>query len=402
MAETKSTKNTQQTASDQAQDAPAEAKKTESQAVKETKKSSEQPITMEQLLAQSDYNLHIPEEGDIITGTIIEITKKMVLVDIGAKTEGLVLDREFQAASDMISSLKAGDKVDAFVLDGDNAHGQILLSLKRAALDKKWDELVKAQEAEETVTVEGLDVNRGGMVVSIEGLRGFIPTSQFGRQVTGKLNALVGKTLDVKVLEADKDKNRLIFSERLVSEADEIANSDAALSNVSVNDVVKGTVTGVKPFGVFVAVEVPLDESGENLGVLEGMVHISEVSWDKVDDLTALFEKGQEIETKVVSVDKDQKKLTLSTKRLQDDPWEQLSEECPPGTTISGTVTRIVPFGVFVSIADGVDGLIHESKLSGQNYSEGDSISVVVDSIDTDQRRVSLSPTIDELPVTYK
>lgn len=380
-------------------------KQTASQEATETKKESkkaEQPITMEQLLAQSDYNLHIPTEGDIITGTVIEITKKMVLVDIGAKTEGLVLDREFQSAQDMIVDLKPGDKVDAFVVDGDNAHGQILLSLKRAAQDKKWDELVKAQNEETTIAVDGLDVNRGGMVVAVDGLRGFIPTSQFGRQVTGKLDTLVGKSIDVKVLEADKEKNRLIFSERLVSEADEIANSDAALSNVSVGDVVKGTVTGVKPFGVFVAVEVPLEGKEDGLGVLEGMVHISEVSWDKVDDLTSMFEKGQVIETKVVSVDKDQKKLTLSTKRLQDDPWEQLSEECPPGTTVSGEVTRVVPFGVFVTIASGVDGLIHESKLNGQTFSEGESVSVVVDSIDIDQRRVSLSPTTDELPVTYK
>jgi small subunit ribosomal protein S1 len=359
-----------------------------------------QTLTMEQLLSQSNYALHIPKEGDILEGTVIDVTKKMVLVDIGAKTEGLVLDREFASAKDMVDELKPGQKVEVFVLQGENDQGQILLSLKRAAMDRKWQELQKFLDEQITIKVDAVDVNRGGMVVTYDTLRGFIPTSQFGRQVTGKLDGLVNTQLDVKVLEADKEKNRLIFSERLVSEADEIANADMALSTVKAGNVVAGTVTGVKPFGVFVAVEVPLENG--TLGVLEGMVHISEVSWDKVDELTKLFEKGQKVETKVVSVDKEQKKLTLSLKQLQSDPWEKLSAECPPGTTVSGTVSRIVPFGVFVAVASGVDGLIHESKLDGNAYYEGQKISVVIDSIDSAQRRVSLSPTSDELPVTYK
>lgn len=366
-------------------------------------------LTMADLLAQSGHTLQIPHSGDIIKGRVVDITKKMILFDIGAKTEGLVVDREFQGIKEMFPDLKIGDVIDVFVLDSENDQGQILLSVRRAAMDRKWDDLVKLVETQETVQVEGVEVNKGGMVVMLDGLRGFIPTSQFGRQVTGKLDALKGQMLDVKVLESDKEKNRLIFSERLVSEADEIANSDRAVEVVKPGDVVSGTVTGVKPFGVFVAVEVPMPTSGEaeagaeqHVGVLEGMVHISEVSWDKVDDLTKLYDKGQKIETKVVAVDKDQKKLTLSLKQLQNDPWDKLAEECPPGTTVTGTVSRIVPFGVFVAIAPGVDGLIHESKLDGREYEEGKKISIVIDSIDSDQRRVSLSPTQDELPVTYK
>jgi small subunit ribosomal protein S1 len=363
-------------------------------------------LTMADLLAQPGRNLQIPHSGDIISGKVVDITKKMILLDIGAKTEGLVVDREFQAAKEMLPDLKPGEKIDVFVLDSENEQGQILLSVRRAVMDRKWDDLIQLVESQETVQVEGVEVNKGGMVVMLDGLRGFIPTSQFGRQVTGKLDSLKGQMLDVKVLESDKEKNRLIFSERLVSEADEIANSDRAVSAVKPGDVVSGTVTGVKPFGVFVAVEVPVDAASEgqeaHFGVLEGMVHISEVSWDKVEDLTKLYDKGQKIETKVVSVDKDQKKLTLSLKQLQNDPWDKLAQECPPGTTVTGTVSRIVPFGVFVSIVGGVDGLIHESKLEGREYEEGKKISVVIDSIDSDQRRVSLSPTTDELPVTYK
>lgn len=363
---------------------------------------TDKKLTMEDLLKQAGHSLQIPHSGDIIKGRVVDITKKMILLDIGAKTEGLVVDREFQGAKEMLPDLKVGDKIDVFVLDSENEQGQILLSIRRAAMDRKWDDLIKLVESQETVQVEAVEVNRGGMVVMLDGLRGFIPTSQFGRQVTGKLDTLKGSMLDVKVLESDKEKNRLIFSERLVSEADEIANSDAAIASVKPGSVVSGTVTGVKPFGVFVAVEVPLEGEKEGVGVLEGMVHISEVSWDKVDDLTKLYDKGQKIETKVVSVDKDQKKLTLSLKQLQNDPWDKLAQDCPPGTIVTGTVSRIVPFGVFVAIVPGVDGLIHESKLEGREFTEGKKISVVIDSIDTDQRRVSLSPTTEELPVNYK
>ncbi len=356
-------------------------------------------LTMEDLLAQADQQLKVPKTGNVIQGKVVGITKKMVLVDVGGKTEGLVVDKEFAIAEDFISTLNVGDTVDVYVLDSENEQGQILLSLKKAALDKKWDEFTKLMEDQTTITAKAIDVNRGGMVVVLDGVRGFIPTSQFGRAVSSRLNALKGSDLQVKIIETDKEKNRLIFSERLVSEAAEIANSSQAMDAIKENDVVSGTITGIKPFGIFVAVEVPV---GEGIGILEGLVHISEVAWDKVDDLNTLYKKGQKVETKVLMVDKEQGKLTLSIKQLQGDPWEKLATEVEPGSTVTGTVSRVVPFGVFVTIASGVDGLIHESKLAGQTYFEGEKVSVVVDSVDTQQRRVSLSPTVQELPVTYK
>ena len=360
-------------------------------------------VTMADLLAQSDYTLRVPKTGNITTGVIKSITKKLVLIDVGGKTEGVVADREYQQAIDFIETLKEGETVDVYVLDGESDSGQILLSLKKAALDKKWDELNEAIQADKSVSVHAMDVNRGGMVVLYEGLRGFIPTSQFGRHITSKLATLKGKNIDVKVIEADREKNRLIFSERQVSEASEIANSTAALQALEEGQVVKGVITGIKPFGLFVAVEVPVENEGEKgTGVLEGLVHVSEVSWDKVDDLNALYKKGQQVEAKVVVVDKNQGKLTLSLKQLQGDPWNDFAAEITEGSTMKGTVSRIVPFGVFVSLKSGIDGLIHESKLGGEVFSEGEEVMVSVDSIDTDQRRVSLSPMTSELPVTYK
>lgn len=358
------------------------------------------PITMADLLSDSSYELKIPQTGDIIVGTVVSVNKKMVVVDVGGKTEGLVVDREFQMAEDFIAELKAGDKVDVYVLE-QGSGGQMFLSLKKAAMDKKWDEIIAQQENDEAVSVKAIDTNRGGMVVVYEGIRGFIPTSQFGREVSGKLDSLKGKDIKARILEVDKEKNRLIFSERLVSEADELANADAALSSVKEGTVVEGIITGIKPFGIFVAAEVPLGDEGE-IGVLEGLVHISEVSWDKIDDLTLLYRKGQRIQAQILAVNEEHGKLTLSIKKLQDDPWDDFAEKFPEGTTLTGKVSKVVPFGVFVAVAPGIEGLIHESKLGGIPYVQGDEASVVIDSIDTEQRRVRLSPAATDVPLTYK
>jgi len=358
---------------------------------------------MADLLADNDYELKIPKPGDVVTGTVVSVNRKMVVVDIGAKTEGLVVDKEYQLAEDLIADLKPGDKVDVYVLEHQGDAGQLYLSLKKATLDKMWDKVVEIHTKDEPITVKSIDTNRGGMVVVYEGVRGFIPTSQFGRESSGKLESLKGKELTVKILEVDKDKGRFILSERLVSEEQELANAEKALSKISPEDVVEGVITGIKPFGIFVAVEVPLEEGNDdNIGVLEGLVHISEISWDKIDDLNALFQKGQRVKAKVLAINEEHGKLTLSIKQLQDDPWDEFVDKFPAGTTIQGTVSKVVPFGVFVTISPGVEGLIHESKLEGATFVAGDKVSVVIDSVDTDQHRVRLSLAATDVPVTYK
>lgn len=360
-------------------------------------------LTMADLLADNDYELKIPKPGDVVTGTVVSVNRKMVVVDIGAKTEGLVVDKEYQLAEDLIADLKPGDKVDVYVLEHQGDAGQLYLSLKKATLDKMWDKVVEIHTKDEPITVKSIDTNRGGMVVVYEGVRGFIPTSQFGRESSGKLESLKGKELTVKILEVDKDKGRFILSERLVSEEQELANAEKALSKISPEDVVEGVITGIKPFGIFVAVEVPLEEGNDdNIGVLEGLVHISEISWDKIDDLNALFQKGQRVKAKVLAINEEHGKLTLSIKQLQDDPWDEFVDKFPAGTTIQGTVSKVVPFGVFVTISPGVEGLIHESKLEGATFVAGDKVSVVIDSVDTDQHRVRLSLAATDVPVTYK
>ncbi|HKY73813.1 MAG TPA: S1 RNA-binding domain-containing protein, partial [Patescibacteria group bacterium] len=220
------------------------------------------PTTMEELLASAGTELRVPKVGDVLEGVITEVTKKAVLVDIAGKTEGVVVDKEFDSASDYIRSLKQGDTISVYVTSTENDRGQILLSLRRAAMNQRWDQFSRAMQTGETVTVRGLELNKGGMIVGTDGIRGFIPTSQFSKQYIGKLDTLLNHAIKTKVIEVDKEKNRLIFSERHVSEADLIAQKSAALSKIEVGSVYEGTVSGVMPFGVFVALGVEIIGEG--------------------------------------------------------------------------------------------------------------------------------------------
>jgi ribosomal protein S1 len=243
------------------------------------------------------------------------------LLDIGAKTEGMVVDREYDAARDYIKELSVGDEVSAYVLSPENERGQILLSLKRALIDRKWELFAQYLETGETVEVSGLEVNKGGMIVSTDTVRGFVPSSQFGKEFLGQMENLLGKTFKVKVIEVDKEKNRLIFSERHVSEAEAIAKKAEALQYVKAADVYEGVVSGIMPFGVFVGVEVPLgkpetrnpsassgrgqkpETANGDVGKVEGLVHISEIAWEKVNDPNDYFKLGDRVKVKVLGVD---------------------------------------------------------------------------------------------------
>lgn len=358
------------------------------------------PQTMEELLAQSTYTLAVPQKGDKVSGKISAITRKSLIIDIGAKTEAVVADKEFDIAREFVSDLKVGDTIEAHVLSTENDKGQILLSLKKAAVDSKWDRFIEAFEKDETISVKGLEVNKGGLIVSVDGVRGFVPSSQFGKQYIGSFQRLKGQDLDVKVIEVDKEKNRLIFSERHVSEATQLAQRDQALAAVKAGEIYNGVVSGVMPFGLFVTVEVPVDGSS---GFVEGLVHISEISWEKVSHPKDYHQVGDEMKVRVMGIDENTGKLNLSIKQLSEDPWKETANEFPIGTVFTGHVSRIESFGVFVNVKPGVDGLIHTSKLDpSSQLAEGEEVVVSVESIDPDQRRMSLSPVLHEVPVGYK
>ena len=367
--------------------------------------------TMEELLAVTGYEIKAPQPGQVIKGVVTDIAKRILLVDIGAKTEGMVVDREYDAARDFIRGLGVGDEVTAFVVSPENDRGQILLSLKRALVDRRWEQFAEYLETGEAVNVKGLEVNKGGMIVVCDGIRGFVPSSQFGKQYLGHMEELLNQEFKVKVIEVDKEKNRLIFSERHVSEAEAIAKKQVALKQVHEGDELDGVVSGIMPFGVFVGVEVPLSEKptakgtskAAEVGKVEGLVHISEISWEKVNDPNDYFKLGDKAKVKVLGIDQDAGKLNLSVKQLTPDPWSLVLDRYPLGAKVKGKVSRTAPFGAFVTLEPGVDGLIHISKIpTGNEPKVGEEVSVFVESVDVDQRRMSLGMVLTEVPVGYK
>jgi len=366
------------------------------------KKVGTKPQTMEELLAQMNYQLAVPRKGQTVTGKISGITRKMLSMDIGAKTDGIVVDKEFEIAREYVDTLAVGQDIEAQVLSGENSQGQILLSLKKTAVDARWDFFDKAFADQEVLEAKGIDVNKGGLIVLVNGVRGFVPSSQFGKEWVGSYPQLKGKTVKVRAIEVDREKNRLIFSERHVSEEKEIEQKSQALDAVKVNEIYSGVVSGVMHFGLFVTVEVPV-EGSETVGHVEGLVHISEISWEKVTHPKEYHKVGDRIDVRVLGVDERTGKLNLSIKQLSDDPWKSIEERYQVGTTVEGTVSRVENFGVFINVEAGIDGLIHSSKLEpSANLKKGDKVTVNVESVDSEQRRMSLSLVTTELAVEYR
>lgn len=355
---------------------------------------------MEELLSSTGYKLSSPKKGDVVTGTVTVLSRKVVQVDIGGKTEGIITDKEYDIACDFIENLTVGETVKAFVVSAENDRGQILLSFKKAAVDQKWDVFKESMDSGAIVTVKGLELNKGGMIVSYEGIRGFVPTSQFGKSVMGNLEEMLGKTFRVKIIEVDREKNRLIFSERHVSEEELIKQKTAALDAVKIGQIYEGVVSGILPFGAFVTLSIPMDGV---VGHIEGLVHISEISWEKVEDPNKYVHSGDTVKVKVLAADQSNGKLTLSMKQTIDDPWMAAKETYPEGTVVTGTVSRVAQFGIFVHLQVGIDGLVHISKiLNGEMPRVGEEVSVTVESVDPAARRMSLSLTPTEVPMGYK
>ncbi|MBT3250044.1 MAG: S1 RNA-binding domain-containing protein [Candidatus Pacebacteria bacterium] len=365
---------------------------------------SKKPQSMAELLKQVDQAIVVPHKDERITGTIVEKQKNALIIDINAKTLASVGSREFEIAQDYIDELKEGQKIEVTVVSEDSSRGgYIPVSLRQAAVDAKWEIFEESLEGDSELTARGIETNKGGMIVEVSGVRGFVPSSQFGKDFMGRINDLLNKDFQVKAIEVDREKNRLIFSERHVSEADELALRDSALTAVESGAVYEGIVSGVMHFGLFVTVEIPVGSKKDSIGHIEGLVHISEISWEKVDHPKNYHHVGDRLKVKVLGVDEKTNKLNLSVKQLSDDPWKEIDKGYPVGTTLTGTVTRVEPFGVFVNVEDGVDGLIHASKLSPDVvYEKGIEVTITVESVDPERRRMSLSPILTEVPVGYK
>lgn len=357
---------------------------------------------MDKLMAGSAAFPGALKKGQKVDGKVTAISKKMVLIDIGAKTEGVVSGDDLTEAYDVLKELKVGESVSAYVKFPENDQGQIILSLKQAADENRWFKFKKLMEEEKEVEVIGLEVNKGGMVVKVGEIRGFVPTSQFGEKFLGNMDDLLNKSFKVRVIEVDKEQNRLIFSEKLVSDFEALAKKGEALEMVTVGDKFEGTVSGIMPFGVFVTVNVPMKDK-EEAAKVEGLIHISEISWEKVEDPNVIFKVGQEVTVQVIGIDKAAGKLNLSIKQMSGDPWSEIEKNYAVGTKHKGKVVRIAPYGIFVNFDKGVDGLIHVSKKpADKEFKPGEEVEVFVEMIDVKNRRMSLGVVLTEVPVAYK
>ncbi len=346
------------------------------------------PLTMDDLLGMESSVKQLIA-GESITGSVLSIKKHEVLVDLGPQGVGLVPRREVGFSR----QLNLGDEVTASIVDTELDNGYSLLSLRKAAKDRGWEDVAARAEAGEIITVTPYDANRGGLLVEFEGVRGFLPVSQLSAEhyprvgssdkdeILQRLNGLINKELTVRILDADRKANKLIFSEKEAIK-DGLA---ARFQKLSVGDTVTGVATGVVDFGVFVNVEG-----------IEGLVHISEISWERVNNPGDYVKVGQAIEAKIISIDKD--RLSLSMKQLTQDPWLDEVEKFTSGTTVEGTVTRITPFGAFVQISPAVEALVHISELGGGEGVDPEKVftlnerkEFVVLEVDKDNRKISLS-----------
>ncbi len=345
-------------------------------------------LTMDDLLAEESTVKQLTT-GEPVTGTVISVKKHEVLIDLGPLGVGFVPRREVGFSR----KLAFGDEVTASVVDTELDNGYSLLSLRKAAKDRGWDEVIAKQEAGDIIDVTPYDANRGGLLVEFEGVRGFLPVSQLSAEhyprvgssdkdeILQRLNALTNQVLKVRILDVDRKANKLIFSEKEAIK-DGLAERFASLK---VGDSVNGVVTGVVDFGVFVNVEG-----------IEGLVHISEISWERVNNPNDYVKVGAGIEAKIISIDKD--RLSLSMKQLTKDPWLDEVEKLEKSSKVEGTVTRITPFGAFVQISPAVEALVHISELGGGSDVDPEKVftlnerkSFTVLDIDRDNRKISLS-----------
>ena len=344
-------------------------------------------MTMEDFLLADEEAFGTPKHGDIVDGVVVRVDADEVLVDIGAKAEGIISGKELGFRGDPDMELSPGDVIKVYVLQPENEEGNVVLSRRRALAETTWITAADKQDSGEVIEAEVREQNKGGLIVNVLGLRGFLPSSQVGRTVSGTLETLVGQRIPVKVLEVNRKRNRLIVSQKAAEDEDRARRREDLFSRIQVGDVVSGTVSGLTSYGAFV-----------DIGGADGLIHISELSWDRVSRVTDVLEVGQRVEVKVIKLDADQNRISLSLRQLQQDPWERFMNAVPVGSIVDGTVTKTKKYGAFLQVMSGIEGLLHISELSWDHVDRtedvlkvGEEVQVKVIGIDTARRRVSLS-----------
>ncbi len=335
-----------------------------------------------------DKTIKIFSEGDIIAGTVVKVDKDEVLLDIGYKSEGVIPARELSIRYGVKTEevVKVGDEIDALVLQKEDKEGRLILSKKRAQYERSWNQLEKGMLENEPIEGEVIEVVKGGLILDI-GLRGFLPASLIDVHRVKELHSFLGGRLTCKIIEMDRNRNNVVLSRRAFLEETASERRKILLDNLEKGMRVSGKVSSIVSFGAFV-----------NLGGIDGLIHISELSWCHVEKPSEVLSVGDEVDVEILEVDKERERISLSLKACQADPWEQLSRDVQVGEIINGVVTKLVPFGAFVQVRPGIEGLIHISELSRRHVEQPDEvvavnqeIEVKVIDIDIDRRRISLS-----------
>ena len=328
------------------------------------------------------------EEGEIVTGTVVRVDKDEVLVDIGYKSEGVVPSNELsiRKSVDPSDEVNLGDVIDALVMTKEDADGRLILSKKRARFERAWQRIEKAAEEGEPVEGTVIEVVKGGLILDL-GVRGFLPASLVDIRRVNDLEEFTGQTLKCRVIELNRFRNNVVLSRRAVLEEERRGVREKILDRMNVGDVVVGTISNIVDFGAFV-----------DLDGIDGLIHISELSWSHVNHPSEVLDIGKEVNVKVLDIDRERQRISLGLKQTQKDPWQEVFENRQVNEIVHGKVTKLVSFGAFVEIEEGVEGLIHISELAQHHVEEpseilqpGQEINVKIIEIDPERRRLSLS-----------
>ncbi len=328
------------------------------------------------------------DEGDLVTGTVVKIERDEVLLDIGFKSEGVIPVRELSIRKDANPEdiVAMGETIEALVLQKEDKDGRLILSKKRAEYERAWNRVEEDFNHGQNVEGEVIEVVKGGLILDID-LRGFLPASLVDLRRVKDLNAYLGTRIEARVIEMDRNRNNVVLSRRVVLEEARKAERSEILSKLQAGMRLKGVVSSIVDFGAFV-----------DLGGIDGLIHISELSWNHVNHPSEVVKVGQEVEVQVLDVDLNRERISLGLKQTTEDPWRTLVKKYPVGAIVEGRVTKLVPFGAFVDLGDGIEGLVHISEMARQHVDTpsqvtnvNETVQVKVMEIDLDRRRISLS-----------
>ncbi len=353
--------------------------------------------SMESLLANERLNVDMPQAGEIRTGVIASIAPSQILVSIGAKSEGMVSGRELeQLTAEDREALKVGAEVPVYIINPEDENGNVVLSIRRAQEQLSWENVEKMLEEDKVYDSKIVGFNKGGLIVMVGGLRGFVPSSQISAlrraQSTGdtpeqRWQKMVGNPITVRIIEVDRERRRLILSERAASTESRQSIKERVIDELEVGKVYTGRVTSLSDFGAFV-----------NINGADGLVHLSELSWDRVQHPREVLEVGQEVKVKVINIDREKKRIGLSMRALADDPWKSRVEKFQVGQLVEGVITRLTKFGAFARLEGDIEGLIHISEMADHRIEhpkevlkEGEVRTLRIVRIDTEQHRIGLS-----------